>query len=216
MKRFIRFAVAGAAAFGITTGLANASDLTVTQAPPGIKQAAQGVCIMGDTSSVGIIDSNSCDAVFDPNDAVQTLSSPEYTVAQIVALVGTTFAVGIDVNQGGQTVQILESFMMEVNDVSGMLGFQIVDMTTGSNPLNFINNGNGDTDMIIMTFNLAGYAMDDLVRFTASLSALSDGREQFFLLDLDDIPEVPVPAAIWLMGAGLAGLGFASRKKKAA
>lgn len=26
---------------------------------------------------------------------------------------------------------------------------------------------------------------------------------------------VPIPGAIWLMGAGLAGLGFANRKKKA-
>jgi hypothetical protein len=29
-------------------------------------------------------------------------------------------------------------------------------------------------------------------------------------------PEVPVPAAVWLMGAGLAGLGFAGRRKKSA
>ena len=28
-------------------------------------------------------------------------------------------------------------------------------------------------------------------------------------------PEIPLPGAIWLMGAGLAGLGFAARKKKA-
>lgn len=30
-----------------------------------------------------------------------------------------------------------------------------------------------------------------------------------------DVPEIPIPGAIWLMGAGLAGLGFSSRKKKA-
>ncbi len=29
-------------------------------------------------------------------------------------------------------------------------------------------------------------------------------------------PEVPLPAAIWLMGAGIAGLGFAGRKNKTA
>lgn len=29
------------------------------------------------------------------------------------------------------------------------------------------------------------------------------------------VSEVPLPGALWLMGAGLAGLGFASRKKKA-
>lgn len=27
--------------------------------------------------------------------------------------------------------------------------------------------------------------------------------------------EIPIPGAVWLMGAGLAGIGFASRKKKA-
>ncbi len=30
-----------------------------------------------------------------------------------------------------------------------------------------------------------------------------------------DMPPIPVPGAIWLMGAGLAGLGFANRRKKA-
>ena len=29
------------------------------------------------------------------------------------------------------------------------------------------------------------------------------------------VPDIPLPAAVWLMGAGLAGLGFAGRKKKA-
>ena len=32
----------------------------------------------------------------------------------------------------------------------------------------------------------------------------------------DDTPEIPIPGAIWLMGAGLAGLGFARRKAKSA
>ncbi len=31
-----------------------------------------------------------------------------------------------------------------------------------------------------------------------------------------EVSEIPLPAAIWLMGAGLAGLGFASRKRKVA
>lgn len=31
-----------------------------------------------------------------------------------------------------------------------------------------------------------------------------------------DTPPIPVPGAIWLMGAGLAGLGFANRRKKSA
>ncbi len=31
-----------------------------------------------------------------------------------------------------------------------------------------------------------------------------------------EIPEIPIPGAIWLMGAGLAGLGAARRKAKAA
>jgi len=30
------------------------------------------------------------------------------------------------------------------------------------------------------------------------------------------VAPIPVPAAVWLMGAGLAGLGFAGRRKRAA
>lgn len=31
-----------------------------------------------------------------------------------------------------------------------------------------------------------------------------------------EVGQIPIPGALWLMGAGLAGLGFASRRKKAA
>ena len=34
--------------------------------------------------------------------------------------------------------------------------------------------------------------------------------------EFGEVSDIPLPAAIWLMGAGLAGLGFAGRKKKAA
>lgn len=33
--------------------------------------------------------------------------------------------------------------------------------------------------------------------------------------EFGEAPPIPVPAAVWLMGAGLAGLGFAKRKKAA-
>lgn len=38
----------------------------------------------------------------------------------------------------------------------------------------------------------------------------------FYGMDMDEPPEVPIPGAIWLMMAGLAGLRVASRRKKAA
>lgn len=47
-----------------------------------------------------------------------------------------------------------------------------------------------------------------------SISGLPNGVSNIYVFN--KVGDVPLPAAIWLMGAGLAGLGFSSRKKKTA
>ena len=189
---------------------ASASVLTVAAAPPGIQQSQQGPCIFGDPSGM-------CATLLSPNPPMgaETRTSTTYTVAEIVALVGATFGVGIDVNEAsGASIQILEFFNMQVD--AGM-GFMTVAATNQSWELDdSVNNGNGVSDLIISLFDLSAFGPDALVRFNVGLSNLSDGREQFLFLDLDDISQIPLPAAIWLMGAGLAGLGFSARRKQQA
>lgn len=192
----------------IAGNAASATILTVSAAPPGIQQSQQGPCIFGDPSG-------SCDVILSPNPPMgaETATSITYTVGQIAALVGSTFGVGIDVNEAsGASVQILEFFNMEVDTGSG---FMVVDTTNQAWELDdSVNNGNGVSDLIIAMFDLSMFGNDATVRFNVGLSNLSDGREQFLFLDLEDISEIPIPAAIWLMGAGLAGLGFSARRKK--
>lgn len=62
-------------------------------------------------------------------------------------------------------------------------------------------------DMTLFLKNTCGCAID--VVFTPTAGTGSG------LSHITEFGEVPIPGAIWLMGAGLAGLGFAGRKKKA-
>jgi hypothetical protein len=59
------------------------------------------------------------------------------------------------------------------------------------------------------TFDLTGFLIVGQGN-TPNLSHIS------FYGDRAPVSDVPLPAAIWLMGAGIAGLGFASRKSKKA
>ena len=59
--------------------------------------------------------------------------------------------------------------------------------------------------------------LDDWTRVALRFQTVGDdGEGSDKLLSSTTISEVPLPGAVWLMGAGLAGLGFARRKKAAA
>ena len=58
-----------------------------------------------------------------------------------------------------------------------------------------------------------GFASDDYEVLTNTFT--NDGDE-FYISSFSTLPstrEVPIPAAIWLMGSALGGLGFMRRKK---
>lgn len=58
--------------------------------------------------------------------------------------------------------------------------------------------------------------LDDWTRVALRFQTVGEDGEGSDKLLSSTISEVPLPGAIWLMGAGLAGLGFARRKKAAA
>lgn len=85
----------------------------------------------------------------------------------------------------------------------------------------------GDTAIVSFLVDTALSAADLMVAFMTGLlngdldaglrfQQVNAGEGSDRLLFVPDVAEIPVPGAIWLMGAGLAGLGFASRKKKQA
>ena len=66
-----------------------------------------------------------------------------------------------------------------------------------------------DFDDVVTALN------DGLLRIGFHIRSI-DGGESDSFVNVPPVTEVPIPGAIWLMGAGIAGLGFARRRKAAA
>ena len=210
-KTIIGLAVAAGAVFGMSGAASAAVTLFVETAPPGINEADLDACVFGNPSL-------GCEAAYQlytgARGGTETDREHAYTVAEIRAIVGDTFSIGIDSNTAQGQVnacefQFLRKFELWNADTNTLLFVTDAPYerdTAGAQ-------GNGFTDFIINGFNLAGLSDDTNVFFRLSMTGLSDGAEQFFFVDAPE--EIPLPAAIWLMGAGVAGLGFAGRKKKA-
>jgi hypothetical protein len=126
------------------------------------------------------------------------VDSPEYTVAELQALLGSNnFSVGLDVNQD-KSAQTLDSFSMLVN------GAPVASYTysgTGNVPAG--NNGNGYADWLLTGFSLTLLSATDIISFNVQMSDLSDGAEKFFL-----VSAVPLPSSILMFLSAFGALGF--------
>jgi len=123
------------------------------------------------------------------------IGSP-YTVAQIMALVGSTFNVAIDVNTTSANSEVLQSFFVFINGV-------VQYVYNGPHNLAPVfQNGNGYGDWALETISLVGLAPTDTVRFVASWTGAVDGGESFFLVSAPGTT-VPEPGMLLLLGVGL-------------
>ena len=122
----------------------------------------------------------------------------------------TTFAVGIDSNQaGGQPAQQLQSFFFLDFTTQTVLGAFI-----GPQDITPTANGTGFPDFFITGLSLAGVNIGDRIGFYARISGATDGPDSFFLVPQAVVDNTPLPAAVWLFGGGLAGLGVLLRRRK--
>jgi hypothetical protein len=168
---------------------------TLTFESPGstIYQQTQNTpCIIGDPSC-----NNPAGFAFTllpgGTDTTNSQTSPTYTVAQIRALVGNTFFVGIDINQATNNVPIytVTAFTMSIN---GVVEFELA-CGTGGCQTTLVNNGNGFSDALITGFDLTAFGAADTVEFDVSYDGNTDGREEYFLIAAN-AAAVPEPTTL--------------------
>lgn len=129
------------------------------------------------------------------------LTSPTYTVGQIIATIGSnTFFVGLDVNQTSKP-QTLTGFQIILNGVVIHNLMNPVGVPAG-------NNGNGYADYLLsgpngISFSLAGFSASDTIKFRAMYDPANDGPDYFFLVAGPNQQIVPEPASLVLLGSGL-------------
>jgi len=125
-----------------------------------------------------------------------------------------TFGVAVDVNTAGgadgnkETLSLFQLINFgQVGDTPTI----IFDLAATAIPN--IRNGNGSADYLITGFDLSSINIGDRLLFRAAGDHATDGGESFYIVPI--LTAVPIPAALPLFAAGLAGLGLlAARRKK--
>lgn len=194
-------------------GLAQASVLTLNPVTTVhlYQQTLSRPCVIGDSSCqnpAGFTETH-----LTPGDTSYDVLSPLYTVAQIRAIVGDIFMIGVDINSASVTQQLTQ-FTMSIDTGSGLA---VVD-TYGADP-GYVpptaggGNGNGYADYTLNNFtSLAGYASTATVQFHVVVPLVNDGEEQFFLLSAPTA--MPEPVSMLLTGAGFVVIGLLLRRRR--
>jgi hypothetical protein len=177
----------------------------------------------GNDSSFNLFSSNVTGSFANGDDLTVT----PYTGGQLRSLLqalgdsGLTFGVAVDVNSTGAKSEVLTEFrLIDLDKIgSGPLGSAVIFDLSGSFAMPDIRNGNGSADYLITGFDLAAalasgaIAPGDRLLFQASWDHAVDGGESFYIVPLAAVA-TPLPATVWLFGAGLGGLGLLMRKRK--
>lgn len=173
------------------------------------QQTTNNPCVIGDSSCQQ--PAGMAMTLFPSGASSYDAYSPTYTVAQLMAIVGNSFVIGVDVNQTSVT-QTLTSFSMLVNGT--VRDSYIANPATLVPPTAGGGNGNGYADYILSNFtSLSGLAPTDEIRFHVVMPLVNDGREEFFLISTSTPAPTPEPATLFMLGTGVLVAGNTMRRK---
>ena len=182
------------------------------EAGPGIQQASQGPCVIGDPSCNSNTSANISTFGLLPNGNVVDYSdefSPFYNVGRFRAEAGDMFSIGIDINVtgNGASDHRLRTFVVEID------GVQTFAHTSNDPLADYLNAGNGFSDWRLTGFDLTGVADDSIIRFGLDLGDVDAGGDQFFVIAAPPPQQdVVEPSSVFLLSLGLLGLRLARRK----
>ena len=201
-------AVAAVAAAGPAAAITVGITENVTIEAAGFHEYQQTVnspCVIGENSCSNPVGMSLTVLASGGGSTYLDIFSPNYSASLLRGILGgDSFHVGLDVNQTNVN-QILDVFVMLVNGVQTYAFDTVTTVAAGAN-------GNGYADYVLKGFSLAGLADTDVVSFGMDMSLRNDGREQFFLIP---VAQVPVPAAGFLLLGALGGLAALRRRKTA-
>lgn len=186
-----------------TAGHATTLTLSPVTTAHEYQQTTNSPCVIGDSSCQG-----SLPFTLLPSGASSyNATSPDYSPATLMAIVGNTLAIGVDVNQTSVT-QTLSLFEMLVN--GNVVSSYAPGSPTPVPPTVGGGNGNGYADYLLTGFvSLASLNANDVITFHVEMPLVNDGREEFFLIAGSAVPE---PISVVLTGSGLVGLLFLRRR----
>lgn len=124
-----------------------------------------------------------------------------------------TFTIGIDANDANNPQTLSSFFLLNLTTHTVLSAF--INGTTGN--IATQNNGTGFPDYTLGEFNITvgqDIHVGDQLIFFANIQNANDGPDSFFIQPLAAPSEVPLPATVWLFGAGLGGLGMLMRRRK--
>ena len=158
----------------------------------------------------------------DGNLLPDTISLVNYTGAQLIAVInainggtGSTFGIGIDVNDTNKPQTLESFFFLDVTPGSRQVLAAFLPGLDDGIQLLAPNNGTGFPDFQLTGLTTANLIADHQYAFFARMSVINDGPDSFFLTPGVQVA-VPEPSTWAMMLLGFAGVGFMAYRRKQA
>jgi hypothetical protein len=123
---------------------------------------------------------------------------------------GTTFNVGIDVNQANSAQTLNAFYFLNLTDRTILASYTTPTLLPAP------NNGTGYPDYLLSGFNIdrGDISLGDQVIFLAQWSGANDGAESFFLVAQPGVAAVPEASTWMMMIAGFFGVGAMAMRRR--